>query len=402
MSSSRLLAGVSGGLSPSLDNHLALFGPLGAHDDLIVAVERAGLRGRGGASFPTAAKLTAVADAGGRPVVVANAVEGEPVSGKDRALLRVAPHLVLDGMVAASRALGARDAVVAVSHGATRERAIVEEAIGRRRGGDSGVRLRTAAVPERFVAGEETALVNALSGGEARPSLKPPYPFQQGVDGAPTLLSNAETLAHVALIARFGPTWFRGAGGPDTPGTALVTLGGSIARPGVYEIELGAGLAEVLEGAGDPTGRVQGVLVGGLFGRWISPRDVPGYALTPDVLGAGAIVVVPDDACALAECARVLEYLAGESAGQCGPCVHGLRAIADVMHESRSAARGARLAELAAQVARRGACRHPDGAVGFLSSALDVFADDFARHTKRGSCGRRDARVIAVGNGRRR
>jgi len=402
LSSSRLLAGVSGGLSPSLDNHLALFGPLGAHDDLIVAVERAGLRGRGGASFPTAAKLNAVAAAGGRPVVVANAVEGEPVSGKDRTLLRVAPHLVLDGVIAASRALGARDAVVAVSHGATRERAIVEEAIGQRRGGDGGVRLRTAAVPERFVAGEETALVNALSGGEARPSLKPPYPFQQGVDGAPTLLSNAETLAHVALIARFGPTWFRGAGGPETPGTALVTLGGSISRPGVYEIELGAGLADVLERAGNPTGRVQGVLVGGLFGRWIPPRDVPGFELTPDVLGAGAIVVVPDDACAVAECARVLDYLAQESAGQCGPCVHGLRAIADVMNESRTAARGRRLEELAAQVTRRGACRHPDGAVGFLSSALEVFAHDFAQHAKRGSCGRRDARVIAVRGGSHR
>jgi NADH:ubiquinone oxidoreductase subunit F (NADH-binding) len=401
VSSTRLLAGVSGGLPPSLDNHVALFGPLGATDDLIVGVERAGLRGRGGAAFPTATKLGAVADAGGQPVVVANAVEGEPVSGKDRALLRVAPHLVLDGMVAASQALGARDAVVALSHAATRERAIVEEAIAQRRGRDGKTRLRTATVPDRFVAGEETALVNALSSRDAKPSLKPPFPFEQGIDGAPTLVSNAETLAHVALIARFGPGWFRGAGRPDAPGTAMVTLGGSVARPGVYEIELGARLAEVIERAGNPTGPVQGVLVGGLFGRWIAPGDVPALELTPDVLGAGAIVVLPADVCALAECVRVLSYLADQSAGQCGPCVHGLRAIANVMAESRSASRGARLEELAAQVRRRGACRHPDGAVGFLSSALDVFGEDLALHAKRGSCGRRDGRVLAVPGGRR-
>ncbi|HEX6763389.1 MAG TPA: NADH-ubiquinone oxidoreductase-F iron-sulfur binding region domain-containing protein [Gaiellaceae bacterium] len=402
MSSTRLLAGVSGGLSPALANHDALFGPLQANDDLIAAVDRAGLRGRGGAAFPTATKLSAVAGAGGRPIVVANAVEGEPVSGKDRALLRVAPHLVLDGMVAAGRAVGAREGIVALSRAARRERAVVEEAIAQRGGRDGATRLRTATVPDRFVAGEETALVNALSRRDAMPSLKPPFPSEQGVDGAPTLVSNAETLAHVALIARYGPGWFRDAGRPDAPGTAMVTLGGAVSRPGVYEIELGTRLVDVVARAGNPTKAVQGVLVGGLFGRWVSPEAAAGLELTPDVLGAGAIVVLPTDACAVAECARVLSYLAGESAGQCGPCVHGLRAIADVMHESRTADRGARLEELAAQVIRRGACRHPDGAVGFLSSALDVLAEDFALHARRGTCGRSDGRVLAVPSRSRR
>ncbi len=396
MSASRLLAGLAAGLAPSFDNHLELFGPLERHDDLIVTVEQAGLVGRGGGAFPTATKLRAVAASGRRPLVVANAVEGEPASGKDRALLRVAPHLVLDGVVAASHAVGARDAIVAISSGSARERAIVETAIGQRRARDGGVRVRTAAVPDRFVAGEETALVSALSGREAKPSLKPPFPFEQGVDGAPTLVANAETLAHVALISRFGASWFRGAGTDDAPGTALVTVGGAVARPGVCEIGLGTFLDEALDYAGGTTRPAQGILVGGYFGRWVTPADAHELSLTPDVLGAGAIAVLPADACAVAECARVLAYLADESAGQCGPCVHGLRAIAEALSATGTGIRRRRLEELAGLVSRRGACRHPDGAAGFLRSALDVFADEFAQHAKRGRCGRQNISVLPL------
>jgi NADH:ubiquinone oxidoreductase subunit F (NADH-binding) len=392
----RLLAGVAAGLAPSLDNHLALFGSFDANDDLILAVEQAGLTGRGGGAFPTATKLRAVADERRQPIVVANAVEGEPASGKDRTLLRVAPHLVLDGVVAACRAVGARDGVVAISHESTRERASVETAIAQRHARDGRIRLRTAAVPARFVAGEETALVSALSGREAKPTLKPPFPFEHGLDGAPTLVANAETLAHIALIARFGPTWFRGAGTDEAPGTALLTVGGAVARPGVYEIELGSCLDEIVERAGGVTRPAQAILVGGYFGRWVTPADAHGLRLTPQVLGAGAIAVLPADVCAVSECARVLTYLAGESAGQCGPCVHGLRAIADELSATGSGVRRRRLEELAALVSRRGACRHPDGAAGFLRSALDVFASEFGEHAKRGRCGRQGVSVLPV------
>ena len=241
----RLLAGVATRIAPTYDQHLALHGPLDPRGDLTDELDRAGLRGRGGAAFPTGTKLRAVAEAGGRPLVVANAVEGEPVSGKDRALLRVAPHLVLDGAVAACRALGARDAIVAIGDRTGRERAMVEAAIAQRGRKDGRVTLRTAAVESRFVAGEETALVRALGGREAKPSLKPPYPFERGLDGAPTLVANAETLAHVALIARFGAGWFRSAGTSESPGTALVTIGGAVVQPGVHEIELGTTLDQV-------------------------------------------------------------------------------------------------------------------------------------------------------------
>ena len=398
----RLLAGVATRIAPTYDQHLALHGPLDPRGDLTDELDRAGLRGRGGAAFPTGTKLRAVAEAGGRPLVVANAVEGEPVSGKDRALLRVAPHLVLDGAVAACRALGARDAIVAIGDRTGRERAMVEAAIAQRGRKDGRVTLRTAAVESRFVAGEETALVRALGGREAKPSLKPPYPFERGLDGAPTLVANAETLAHVALIARFGAGWFRSAGTSESPGTALVTIGGAVVQPGVHEIELGTTLDQVLEQTGGANEAVQAILVGGYFGRWVTPAKARELRLTPDVLGAGAIVVLPAGVCAFAECARVLAYLADESAGQCGPCVHGLRAIADTMSAPGEPDRRRRLEQLAALVDRRGACRHPDGAAGFLRSALDAFADEFAAHVRRGRCGARDARVLPIVGRRQR
>ena len=231
----RLLAGISpAGRPVTLDEHLDRYGSVPAGRDLIELVEASGLQGRGGAAFPTAMKLRAVVSRRGRAVVVVNGAEGEPASGKDKVLLRCVPHLVLDGAVAAAEAVGAREAFVAVADGANAEVEAVAEAIEsrRRRRLDGRVGLRLVEVPDRFVAGEETALVQFLNGGPARPTFTPPRPFERGVGGAPTLVQNVETLAHVAQIARFGPAWFRRIGTPAEPGSALVTLSGAVTRPG--------------------------------------------------------------------------------------------------------------------------------------------------------------------------
>lgn len=368
-------------------------GPLPLPRDLIGLLRDAGLRGRGGAAFPTADKLAAVAGQRGRPIVVANAVEGEPASAKDRALARLSPHLVLDGAVASAAALGTRDVVVAVSDAALDERRALERAAAQRR---ERVDIEVAAVPHGFVSGEETAVLNALGGGPPKPTLKPPYPFERGLDGRPTLVQNAETLAHIALICRFGAEWFR------REGTTLVTLRGAFRQPGVHEVERGGTLGDLVRKLGGTSRPVSAFLVGGYFGRWVTPAKARELRLTPDVLAAGAIVVLPAGVCAFAECARVLAYLAEESAGQCGPCVHGLRAIADTMSAPGEPDRRRRLEQLAALVDRRGACRHPDGAAGFLRSALDAFADEFAAHVRRGRCGARDARVLPIVGRRQR
>lgn len=384
----RLLAGA--GSSPSLEHHLALYGPVEHPANVVELAAAAGLRGRGGGGFPTGHKLAAVAAEPGRRVVVANGAEGEPASKKDRSLLRVAPHLVLDGAVVAARGIGSREVVIAVSRPAPElENAIAERE--RRRADAVGFEVRR--VPDGFVAGEETALLRALAGAPAKPTLKPPFPFERGLDGRPTLVQNVETLAHLALVARFGAEWFG-------RGTALVTLSGAVGQPGVHEIPLGATLADVLAHCGGTSAPVAGFLVGGYFGGWVAADAAATLRLTPDALGAGAIVALPASTCAAAECARVVRYLAAESAGQCGPCVHGLAAIADALSVDRRGDRRADVARWAAMVEGRGACSHPDGAARFVRTALDVFRDEFARHATHRGCGRPCEGVLPIGGAR--
>jgi NADH:ubiquinone oxidoreductase subunit F (NADH-binding) len=386
----RLLDGIAGEGDPtSLRDHLRLYGPLSLGDEreLLGAIEDSGLQGRGGAGFPAGRKLRAVASQRGRPVVVANGVEGEPVSGKDKVLLRYLPQLVLDGAVAAATAVGAREAVITIADSARTELAIVERAIAERP--ERRIRLRTAVVPDRFVAGEETALIQFLNRGVAKPTFTPPRPFERGVGGAPTAVQNVESLAHVALIARYGPSWFRSAGTDAEPGTALVTLSGAVADPGVYEVALGTRLADLVRQAGGVTDPIQAVLVGGYFGTWTRP-DVVAAPLSQEGLrpfgarlGARAIVALPAGACGLRETARVVHYLAGSTAGQCGPCVHGLAAIDGAFRELAAGDRVDRRSQLARwvdTVRGRGACRHPDGTAAFAASALDVFADEVELH----------------------
>lgn len=390
MTGPRLLDGVAGGRTASLADHQAVFGRLDLGDGraLLSSIEASGLQGRGGAGFPAGRKLRAVAERRGRPVVVANGVEGEPVSGKDKVLLRCLPHLVLDGAAAAAHAVGARKAIVAVADTGTGELAAVKRAIAERDGRDR-VRFAAAVVPDRFVSGEETALVQFLSRGVAKPTFTPPRPYERGVGRAPTAIQNVETLAHIALIARFGSDWFRSEGTRDEPGSALVTLSGAVAEPGVYEIGLGLPLAELVARAGGASEPIQGVLVGGYFGSWApaevleAPLSQTGLRPFDARLGARAIVALPASACGVVESARVLRYLADSSAGQCGPCSYGLDAIATAFeHLARRDAvdRRERLARWILAVRGRGACRLPDGAAAFARSALETFADEVELH----------------------
>ena len=381
----------------TLGDHLTLFGSIPSRLDLLGEVEAAGLLGRGGAAFPVAPKLAAVLTAGGRPVVVANGTEGEPASGKDRTLLRLAPHLVIDGAAIAARFLGAREAIIAVADTATDELTALRRALAERRGAD-GVQLTAVSVPDRFVTGEETALLRALAGRPAKPTVKPPFPAERGLSGRPTLVQNVETLAHVALIARYGSGWFRTIGHADAPGTALVTLTGAVARPGIYEVALGTPLADVVSRAGGATEPVAAYLIGGYFGRWITAEAATKTALLPELLGAGAIVAFPEGVCAVDEIARVARYLAGEGAGQCGPCVHGLPAIAGALEEAARGGGDARasIARWAGQVTGRGACRHPDGAARFAVTGMTAFASELEQHARRGSCGRLRRRILPL------
>jgi NADH:ubiquinone oxidoreductase subunit F (NADH-binding) len=381
----------------TIEAHLDRFGPMPVQAaGLVEEVRRAGLRGRGGAGFPTGVKMASVASRR-RTVVVANGTEGEPASAKDKTLLAMAPHLVLDGAVLAALAVGAREATICVERTAASAVEAVNRAIDERTGGHGDpVKLKLALTPDRYVAGEESALVHWLNGGDAKPTFVPPRPFERGVGGRPTLIDNVETLAHVALIARYGSAWWRTVGTAEDPGSALVTLSGAVARPGVYEIPLGLSLAAMLDAAGTAP-KVRAVLVGGYFGTWLPGRAISGIALGSASLrqanatfGCGALAVLPDGCCGLAEAARVTRWLAGENAGQCGPCVFGLAAIAKAMDTlvagDRSGNAERLLARWTGMVKGRGACKHPDGAARFVESSVHTFADEIDKHRRRGPC----------------
>jgi NADH:ubiquinone oxidoreductase subunit F (NADH-binding) len=365
---------------------------------LIDHVEQAGLGGRGGASFPMATKMRAVAAARGKPIVVVNATEGEPASLKDRTLLETLPHLVLDGAALAARAIGSDEAIVCVCESAGVGLQRVAHALDERsRLAGNWPRIVLSPAPEGYVVGHESALVRYLNDGQPKPTFTPPLPFERGVRGRPTLVNNAETLAHLALIARHGPRWFRELGGPEQPGSTLVTLSGPLAYPGVYEVEHGASIASLIDAAGGTRERVRAALFGGYAGAWVDAGALPGLALSnTDLapygasLGAGVVVLLSEHACPVAETARVTRWLAGQSSGQCGPCVNGLDALARTLEQIALGAApsnaGERIEQLGRLVRRRGACSHPDGTASFATSAVEVFAEEFADHIRSGPC----------------
>jgi NADH:ubiquinone oxidoreductase subunit F (NADH-binding) len=393
----RLLRGIEDGGTLTLAQHMRVHGPLemaGRHagERLLDAVQDSGLRGRGGAHVSAALKLRAVAGRRRRAVVVANGSESEPASRKDAVLLTHAPHLVIDGALAAATAIGADEAVLYVKRSDPRVWGAVQRAVDERRvAGARGAALRVAAAPSSYVSGQETAAIAHLNGRPALPTTVPPRPFERGVGRRPTLVSNVETLAHMALIARHGADWFRALGSPTQPGSALVTLGGAVARPGVYEIAFASRMADLLRAAGGVSERPQALLVGGYGGAWLDGRHMEDLVLSEGdpllaagSIGAGVLWVLGEGSCGVWESARVLEYLADQSAGQCGPCLYGLRAIADSFDlVARGTARDGELARLrrwGTEVTGRGACRHPDGAARFLTSALEVFAREIDGH----------------------
>jgi NADH:ubiquinone oxidoreductase subunit F (NADH-binding) len=378
------------GVPEDLRTHLARYGRLPLASRLIQAVEQAGLTGRGGAAFPVSRKLAIVAQARGRKVIVANGAESEPASHKDALLLRAAPNLVLDGLQLAAEAIGASQAYVYVHPGVSHE---ILRALRQRQaaGGLDWLDVNVFEAPSRFLAGQESALVNRLGGGPAVPTFVPPRVSERGLGGAPTLVQNVETLAHLALIARYGPRWFRALGTAQEPGSMLTTVHAKD-NTQIIEAEIGTPLRSLL-----PAGtQAQAVLIGGYHGAWL-PADTIGtltldnQALKPHgaALGAGVIAALPADRCGLAEAARVVRYLAAESAGQCGPCLNGLPRMAAALAEL--AGRGHRkqtradLERWSGLVTGRGACNHPDGTVRFVRSALTVFAAEISLHG-RGQC----------------
>ena len=337
--------------------------------------------------------------------MVANGAESEPASGKDRLLLARAPHLVLDGIALAAEAVGATRGYLSLDERqdelALQLAAAIDE---RERAGQNRVPVQIVGVPAGYVASQETALISQLNGGAAKPTFVPPRPFEKGAHGRPTLVQNVETLAHVALIARFGADWFRelaaGAAVPAARRPGCVTVSGAVNRPGVYEIELGMPVGELIGWADGPSEPPQAVpgrrvlrrLAAATTGRSASRSAIPALRAAGAALGSGVLVLLPESACGLAETAWIAGFLATQSAGQCGPCANGLPALAGVLEQlafGRPDRRALGWAQrLVTLVTRRGACHLPDGTAAFVASALTTFADEMRQHAAAGPCSR--------------
>jgi NADH:ubiquinone oxidoreductase subunit F (NADH-binding) len=313
---------------------------------------------------------------------------------------------VVDGAILAADAIGADEIVfyIGQEHGAA------VAAIGRaveERSSEFRRPVRLVKAPVSYVAGEASAAVNFINTGDARPTNTPPRVSERGVGGAPTLVQNVESLAYAALIARFGEAWYRSAGRFESRGTALITVTGAALVQGVREIELGTTIGEAAAAAGALASGVQAVVLGGYFGTWASTRDAWDLPLDPALMkahgltfGCGIVGLLPTDVCGVAATAEIIAFLAKGSAGQCGPCLHGLRAIGDA---TRRVADGRAEADEIGQIERwtshvdgRGACHHPDGAAQLMVSALNVFGDEFLHHTRTGRCSVTGSQIAAA------
>jgi len=385
-----------------LSGHVRTLGPLPTGsspawvDSFWSALGASGLGGRGGAAFPTSLKLGALNRHPGPAVIVVNAMEGEPVSHKDKVLLNRAPHLVLDGALLLAQASGAQRIVVCVPIGRDQVAESVQHALSERdRVAYSTIPVTLVRPPDRFVAGEESALAAWINSGRSLPTHRPDksIPLRLGKERA--LVHNAETLAHVAMIGRFGAAAFRSRGLPEEPGTMLITISGAVAHPGVVEVACGTPLRDVVARA-NPTSELRALLVGGYAGAWVAPHHfVTPYASIPlrtigASAGVGVVVALGTDQCGVCTTARIARYMASQSAGQCGPCVFGLPAIADDLHQLSAGRTDVqwrdRIERRLTQVDGRGGCRHPDGVVRMVRSALEVFAAEVVAHQAGMSC----------------
>ncbi len=376
-------------------------------EEVIGEIESARLRGRGGAGYPTAAKWRAARGApGDRKVVVANVMGADPTSLGDRTLAEGNPHLVLEGLLIAAYAVGASEAIVAVRRdwtvAAERLRTAAKEAEAARFAGylvmgtDTSIQLSVHLGSGAYVAGEETALLAALAGDRGMPWIRPPYPTERGFAGAPTVVQNAETLAHVAWILAHSPEAFATVGTEQSPGTKLVTILGRVNQPGVVEIALGMPLAEIPALAGGGTGPVKALFVGGPGGGAIEaaglelPYDYEALAGRRAGIGSGTVLVTDADTCMVDTARFLLDFSAREACGKAVPCRIGTRRLVEALDRILAATPRPGdfdlLRNLSRKMADTALCGLEALAPNPMLTTLERFGEEYRAHAERGEC----------------
>jgi NADH:ubiquinone oxidoreductase subunit F (NADH-binding) len=377
-------------------------------EELIAEVEAARLRGRGGAGFPVADKWRAArAVAAERKIVVANLMGADPTSLGDRALAEGNPHLVLEGALIAAAAVGASEAILAVRRDWTtaieRLKAAVADAEAAHLAGylilgtDLSVSVSVWEGSGAYVAGEETALIHALQGDRGMPLIRPPYPATSGLWDAPTVIHNAETLAHVAWIGGHSAKEFAKVGSKEAPGTKLVTIAGAVRTPGVAEVALGTPVEDVIGLAGGSTGTVKAVFVGGPAAGALAADELAGTGYDFDALrevgghiGSGSVLVTDAATCMVATARFLLDFSAREACGKAVPCRIGTRRLVEALDRILAATPRPNdlvlLRELSVKIADTALCRLESLAPRPMLTTLDRFGDEYRSHAERGVC----------------
>ena len=375
--------------------------------DVIGEIDAAGLRGRGGSGFPTAAKWRVTREmSADRKIVVANLMAADPSALGDRALAEGNPHLVVEGLIIAAYAVGASEAIIAVRRdwpdAIERLQVAIREATESHLGGylvlgtDTSVQLSVWEGSGAYVAGEETALISALSGDRGMPLIRPPYPAERGLWGAPTIVQNGETLAHVAWILAHSPEAFASVGTEASRGTKLVTVMGRVGEPGLLEVPLGTSLLDMLGMAGGGTGTTKALFVGGPGGGAIDAGSLNLPYDFDDLEGAGAIigsgsVLVTDSATCMVDTARFfIDFSAREACGKAVPCRIGTKRLVETVDRILAATPRPNdftlLRDLSRKVSDTALCKLERLASGPILTTLDRFEDEYRAHAERGVC----------------
>jgi NADH-quinone oxidoreductase subunit F len=378
-----------------------------APEEVIGEIEAAGLRGRGGAGFPTAEKWRAARNQPAeRRIVVANLMGADPSALGDRALAEGHPHLVIEGLLIAAYAIGASEAIVAVRRDWTeavdRLRTAAGEATDAHLAGylvlgtDTSIQLSVWEGSGAYVAGEETALISALAGDRGMPLIRPPYPATHGLHGAPTVVQNGETLAHVAWIVAHSPEAFASTGTESSHGTKLVTIMGRVAEPGLIEVPLGTPLLDLLDMAGGGAGPTKALFVGGPGGGAIEAGslnlayDYEPLAEAGALVGSGSVLVTDSGTCMVDTARFFVDFSAREACGKAVPCRIGTLRLREALDRILAATPRpddfVLLRELSRKVSDTALCQLERIASGPILTTLDRFPEEYRAHAERGEC----------------
>ncbi|MGH2401349.1 MAG: complex I 51 kDa subunit family protein [Candidatus Limnocylindria bacterium] len=378
-----------------------------APEEVLAEIEAAGLRGRGGSGFPTATKWRVTREtAADRKIVVANLMAADPSALGDRALAEGNPHLVVEGLIIAAYAVGASEAIIAVRRDWTsaieRLQTAVREATEAHLAGylvlgtDTSVQLSVWEGSGAYVAGEETALINALSGDRGMPLIRPPYPAEKGLWGAPTVVQNGETLAHAAWILSHSADAFASVGTEASRGTKLVTVMGRVGEPGLIEVPLGTPLLDLLGMAGGGTGSTKALFVGGPGGGAIDAGsltmayDYEPLAAAGAIIGSGSVLVTDSATCMVDTARFFIDFNAREACGKAVPCRIGTKRLVEALDRILAATPRPNdftlLRELSRKVSDTALCKLERLASGPILTTLDRFPDEYRAHAEQGIC----------------